>query len=66
MYYFFVNFVIKYCFLNKINFFKAIFIKDHIITHVFLQVIMQCRHIFINSVLTNKYFVTLSPELIRF
>jgi len=26
---------------------------------------MQCRHIFINSILSNKYFVTLSSESIQ-
>ena len=39
--------------------------EGHITTHVFLRVIMQCRHIFINSILGNKYFVTLSPESIQ-
>ena len=40
--------------------------EGHITIHVSLRfAIMQCRHIFINSVLSNKYFVILNPESIH-
>jgi len=63
---FFVNFITNYCFLNKTNFLR-LFMKGHIIIHVSLHrfIIMQCCHIFINNVLSNKYFVILSPESIQ-